>query len=42
MIADMESNEKLSHLLLNCFYEEENSIFYLFSSHNLISKCLQL
>ena len=42
MISDMESNENQVLLLLNCFEENKNSIFYLFLSHNLILKCLKL
>ena len=42
MITDKESNKNWVLLLLNCFYEEENSLFHLFFYHNLISMCLKL
>ena len=36
MIGDTESNKKLSAIVTELFLEEENSIFYLRLSHNLI------
>ena len=42
MIADMESNKKLSPMSLNCFEEEKNLIFHFLLYRNLISKCLKL
>ena len=41
MIADIESNEKLSHKVTELFEEEENLIFHLLLNHNLISKYLK-
>ena len=41
MIADMESNERLSHKATELFEEEENLIFHLLLNHNLISKYLK-
>ena len=41
MIADMESNERLSHKVTELFEEEENLIFHLLLNHNLISKYLK-
>ena len=38
----VNGREKEVLLLLNCFYEEENSTFHLFLCHNLISNCLKL
>ena len=40
-IADMESNEKLSHKVTELFEEEENLKFHLFLNHSLISKYLK-
>ena len=40
MIADMESNKKLSPIVIKLFLEEENSIFHMFLYHNLISRGL--
>ena len=42
MIADMESNQKLRPSVTEYFQQEENSVFHLFLSHNLISKSLKL
>ena len=42
MIADMESNKKLSPLVTELILKEKNSIFGLFLYHSLISKCLKL
>ena len=42
MIADMESNKKLSPLVTELILKEKNSIFCLFLYHSLISKCLKL
>ena len=41
MIADMESNERLSHKVTELFEEEENLIFHLLLNHNLILKYLK-
>ena len=42
MIADMESNKKLRPIVTELLHKEENSIFSLFLSHNLILKCLRI
>ena len=42
MIADMESDKKLSPIVTKVFSRGKNSTFHLFSHHNLISKCLKL
>ena len=42
MIADMESNEKLSPIVTELFSRRRNSICCLFLSYNLISKCIKL
>ena len=42
MIADTESNKKLSPIVSELFLRGRNSIFHLFLFHNLISKCLKL
>ena len=42
MIANMESNTKLSPKVAELFLREENSIFHLLSYWNLISKYLKL
>ena len=42
MIADMESDKKLSPIVTKVFLRGKNSTFHLFSHHNLISKCLKL
>ena len=36
MIADVETNEKVSHIVLNCFQEEQNSILQLLLYHYFI------
>ena len=42
MIADMESNKKLSPIVTYMFLRKENSILHLFLYHSLILKCLNL
>ena len=42
MIADMESNKKLSPIGTELFLRGRKSIFHLFLHHNLISKYLKL
>ena len=43
MIVDMESNKKLSPIVIELFLrEKKNSVFHMLLYHNLISKCLNL
>ena len=42
MIADMESNKKLSPIVTELFLRGKKTQYYLFLYHNLISKCLKL
>ena len=42
MIADMESNKRLSPVVTELFLKEETSILQLCLFHNLTSKCLKL
>ena len=42
MIADMESDKKISLKITELFLRGKNSIFHLFLYHNLISSCLKL
>ena len=42
MIADMESNKKLSPIVTKLFLWEEESIFHSFLYHNLTSKCAKV
>ena len=42
MIADMESNKKLSPIVTELFLRGKKTQYHLFLYHNLISKCLKL
>ena len=42
MLADMESNKKISPIVTELFLGGENLTFHSFLSHNLILKCLKL
>ena len=42
IIGDIESNKKLSPIVIELFFKRNKTIFCLFLYHNLILKCLKL